>query len=114
MSKLIRTYTNKHGLKDLFLELLGHEISKEQQQTNWSLKNLTQKQLLYAANDVVDLLQIYRILNKMINDRPTLSTGESISELNIKARSMLPGLVDLIINGYGDKNGGWETSLFSH
>jgi len=114
MSKLIRTYTNKHGLKDLFLELLGQEISKEQQQTNWSLKNLTQKQLLYAANDVVDLLQIYRILNKMINDRPTLSTGESISELNIKAQSMLPGLVDLIINGYGDKNGGWETSLFSH
>ena len=114
MSKLIRTYTQEHGLKDLCLELLGHEINKEQQQTNWSQNNLTQKQLEYAANDVLKLIEIYRLLSQMIDDRPTLSTGKTIRELNIKAQSMLPGLVDLLIHGYGDKNGGWESSLFSH
>ena len=114
MSKLIRTYTQGHGLKDLCLELLGHEINKEQQQTNWSQNNLTQKQLEYAANDVFELIKIYRILSNMIDNRPTLSTGKTIRELNIQAQSMLPGLVDLLIHGYGDKNGGWESSLFTH
>ena len=114
MSKLIRTYTNGHGLKDLCLELLGYDINKEQQQTDWSQNELTQNQLEYAANDVLELIKIYRILNQMIDNRPTLSTGKTIRELNIKAQAMLPGLVDLLIHGYGDKNGGWESSLFSH
>ena len=114
MSKLIRTYTQGHGLKDLSLELLGHEINKEQQQTNWSKTNLTQKQLEYAAKDVLDLIQIYKKLSQMMDNRPPLSTGTTIRELNIKAQSMLPGLVELLIHGYGDKDGGWESSLFSH
>ena len=107
MSKLIRTYTQGHGLKDLSLELLGHEINKEQQQTNWSKTNLTQKQLEYAAKDVLDLIQIYKKLSQMMDNRPPLSTGTTIRELNIKAQSMLPGLVELLIHGYGDKDGGW-------
>ena len=114
MSKLIRTYTQGHGLKDLSLELLGHEINKEQQQTNWSKTNLTQKQLEYAAKDVLDLIQIYKKLSQMMDNRPPLSTGTSIRKLNIKAQSMLPGLVELLIHGYGDKDGGWGSSLFSH
>jgi ribonuclease D len=114
MSKLIRTYTQGHGLKDLCLELLGHEINKEQQQTNWSKTNLTQKQLEYAAKDVLDLIQIYKKLSQMMDNRPPLSTGTTIRELNIKAQSMLPGLVELLIHGYGDKDGGWGSSLFSH
>ena len=114
MSKLIRTYTNRHGLKDLYFELLGYDINKEPQQTDWSQNELTQKQLEYAAYDVLELIKIYRILNQMIDNRPTLSTGKTIRELNIKAQSMLPGLVDLLIHGYGDQNGGWESSLFSH
>jgi ribonuclease D len=114
MSKLIRTYTQGHGLKDLSLELLGHEINKGQQQTNWSKTNLTQKQLEYAAKDVLDLIQIYKILSQMMDNRPPLSTGTTIRELNIKAQSMLPGLVELLIHGYGDKDGGWGSSLFSH
>ena len=114
MSKLIRTYTQGHGLKDLSLELLGHEINKEQQQTNWSKTNLTQKQLEYAAKDVLDLIQIYKKLSQMMDNRPPLSTGTTIQELNIKAQSMLPGLVELLIHGYGDKDGGWGSSLFSH
>ena len=114
MSKLIRTYTQGHGLKDLSLELLGHEINKEQQQTNWSKTNLTQKQLEYAAKDVLDLIKIYKKLSQMMDNRPPLSTGTTIRELNIKAQSMLPGLVELLIHGYGDKDGGWGSSLFSH
>ena len=114
MSKLIRTYTQGHGLKDLSLELLGHEINKGQQQTNWSKTNLTQKQLEYAAKDVLDLIQIYKKLSQMMDNRPPLSTGTTIRELNIKAQSMLPGLVELLIHGYGDKDGGWGSSLFSH
>ena len=114
MSKLIRTYTQGHGLKDLCLELLGHEINKEQQQTNWAQNNLTQKQLEYAAKDVLDLIQIYQKLSQMMDKRPSLSTGTTIRELNNKAQSMLPGLVELLIHGYGDKDGGWGSSLFSH
>ena len=114
MSKLIRTYTQNHGLKDLSLELLNLEISKDQQQTNWSESSLTNKQLKYAASDVLNLLKIYKILEKMIEKREPLRTGITIKELNYKAQSILPGLVDLFVNGYGDKNSGWETSLFSH
>ena len=86
----------------------------DQQQTNWSNQNLSNKQLQYAANDVLELIEIYRKLKKMIDNRPVLSTGMTVSELNYKAQDMLPGIVDLIVNGYGDKNGGWESSLFSH
>jgi len=114
MSKLVRTYTQNHGLKDLFFELIGLEISKEQQQTNWSQLNLTDKQLKYAAMDVLELIKIYRGLKTMIDNRPKLSSGATMKELNAKAQGMLPGMVDLLVNGYGDKNGGWETSLFSH
>ena len=94
--------------------MLGHEINKEQQQTNWAQNNLTQKQLEYAANDVLYLIQIYRILMEMMNKRSPLKSGITISELNQKAQSILPGLVELLIHGYGDKDGGWESSLFSH
>ena len=54
-SRLVRTYTDKHGLKDLVKELLGIELSKEQQSSDWGAGELTEKQLAYAANDVVHL-----------------------------------------------------------
>ena len=114
MSKLIRTYTQDHGLKDLILEVLGKQINKEQQQSNWGGSNLSQKQLEYAANDVLYLIKIYRKLLEMMNSRSQLKSGKNICELNQKAQSFLPGLVDLLINGYGDKDGGWGISLFSH
>ena len=114
MSKLIRTYTQGHGLKDLSMELIGHDLNKDQQQTNWAQNNLSSKQLEYAANDVLELVQIYRKLTEMMDNRPALTSGTTINELNIKAQAMLPSLIDLLINGYGDKNGGWESSLFSH
>ena len=114
MSKLIRTYTQDHGLKDLILEVHGKQINKEQQQSNWDSEKLTEKQLEYAANDVIYLIKIYRKLLDMMHKRSPLKSGINISELNQKAQSMLPGLVDLLIHGYGDKDGGWESSLFSH
>ena len=114
MSKLIRTYTQGHGLKDLSMELLGLDLNKDQQQTNWAHKELTSKQLEYAANDVTHLIRIYRKLNDMMDARPRLTSGTTIRELNNKVQSMLPGLVELLIHGFGDKEGGWESSVFSH
>ena len=114
MSKLIRTYTQDHGLKDLILEVHGKQINKEQQQSNWSDENLSQKQLEYAANDVLYLIKIYRKLLEMMNSRSQLKSGINICELNQKAQLFLPALVELLINGYGDKDGGWGISLFSH
>ena len=114
MSKLIRTYTQNHGLKDLHMELLGIQMEKEQQQTNWAESDLSQNQLKYAANDVLKLLEIFERLQKMIISRNRLPGGKSISELNKTAQSMLPGMVELLVHGYGDLDRGWQTSLFSH
>ena len=114
MSKLIRTYTQNHGLKDLHMELLGIQMEKEQQQTNWAESDLSQNQLKYAANDVLRLLEIFERLQKMIISRNRLPGGKSISELNETAQSMLPGMVELLVHGYGDLDRGWQTSLISH
>ena len=114
MSKLIRTYTSDHGLKDLILEVHGKQINKEQQQSNWDNDILTDKQLEYAANDVLYLIKIYRKLLEMMHKRSPLKSGITISDLNQKAQSILPTLVGLMINGYGDKDGGWGSSLFFH
>jgi ribonuclease D len=54
-SKLVRTYTDRHGLKDLARELLGAEISKQQQSSDWGAESLTDAQLAYAASDVLYL-----------------------------------------------------------
>ncbi len=54
-SKLVRTYTDRHGLKDIVRELLGVEISKQQQSSDWGADSLTESQLSYAASDVLYL-----------------------------------------------------------
>jgi len=54
-SKLVRTYTDRHGLRDLCREVLGVEISKQQQSSDWGAAELTQEQLHYAAQDVLHL-----------------------------------------------------------
>ncbi|HEY8592346.1 MAG TPA: ribonuclease D [Sphingomicrobium sp.] len=51
-SRLVRTYTDRHGLKDLVKELLGHEISKQQQTSDWGADDLSEAQREYAASDV--------------------------------------------------------------
>lgn len=65
-SKLIRTYTDRHGLKDLCRELLGIEISKQQQSSDWGSGNLTPEQVDYAASDVLHLHRMKEKLDVML------------------------------------------------
>jgi ribonuclease D len=65
-SKLIRTYTDSHGLKSICEELLGVEISKKQQSSDWGNLEITEKQLEYAASDVLHLHALKEKLNKML------------------------------------------------
>lgn len=65
-SKLVRTYTDKHGLKDLVKELLGVDLSKEQQSSDWGAAELSEKQLAYAANDVAYLHRLKDALDSML------------------------------------------------
>ena len=65
-SKLVRTYTDKHGLKDLVKELLNIDLSKEQQSSDWGAPDLTEKQLAYAANDVAYLHRLKQELDRML------------------------------------------------
>jgi ribonuclease D len=65
-SKLVRTYTDKHGLKDIVRELLGTDLSKEQQSSDWGAPELTEKQLAYAANDVAYLHRLKDVLDAML------------------------------------------------
>lgn len=65
-SKLARTYTDRHGLKDLCKELLDVSISKEQQSSDWGKDSLTETQLSYAASDVLYLHQLREMLDKIL------------------------------------------------
>ena len=65
-SKLVRTYTDRHGLKDLTKELLGREVSKEQQSSDWGAPELTDAQLAYAASDVLHLHALKEKLDVML------------------------------------------------
>ena len=65
-SKLVRTYTDRHGLKELCRELLNIDISKEQQSSDWGDTKLTEDQAKYAADDVLHLHQIRKQLDHML------------------------------------------------
>jgi ribonuclease D len=65
-SKLVRTYTDRHGLKDLVRELLNIELSKEQQSSDWGAAELSEKQLAYAASDVAHLHALKTTLDAML------------------------------------------------
>jgi len=65
-SKLVRTYTDRHGLKDLCRELLGIEMSKVQQSSDWGAAELTAEQQLYAASDVLHLHALKERLDVML------------------------------------------------
>ena len=99
-SKIARTYTNNHGLKDLCKELLGVEISKKQQSSDWGNSILSKEQIAYAANDVIYLHQIKNKLDEMLvrEDRQLLVDA---------CLSFLPTRVDLDLRG-------WKNDIFSH
>jgi ribonuclease D len=100
-SKLVRTYTDKHGLKDLVRELLGVDISKEQQSSDWGAAALTEKQLAYAAGDVAYLHQLKIILDTML-------AREDRTDLAKACFDFLPSRAALDLAGWD------EVDIFSH
>lgn len=99
-SKIARTYTDKHGLKNLVSELLGIEMDKTSQSSYWGAETLTEKQLEYAASDVIYLIQLYEKLQLIL-------TSENRAELASQAMKFLPTLIDLELSG-------WNESIFAH
>jgi len=74
-SKLIRTYTDRHGLKNLLQELLGVDTSKFKQQSDWGAPELSKGQLDYAASDVLYLHKLRDELNARLAREPRLQTA---------------------------------------
>jgi ribonuclease D len=97
-SKLVRTYTDKHGLKDLVKELLGTDLSKEQQSSDWGAPVLTEKQLAYAANDVAYLHKLKDVLDTMLaREHRTALAQACFNFLPARAQLDLAGWEDVDI-----------------
>lgn len=94
-SKLVRTYTDKHSLKDLGKELLGLEMDKTDQSSDWATEELTPSQLEYAANDVRVLIPIYRHLKAVLEREGRL-------DLALKIFDFLPVVAELDLGGWRD------------
>jgi ribonuclease D len=94
-SRLARTYTDKHGLKDLVRELLGVDLSKEQQSSDWGAAKLSEKQLAYAANDVAYLHRLRTALDAMLAREGRSAHAQASFEF-------LPARVDLDLAGWAD------------
>jgi ribonuclease D len=91
-SKLVRTYTDRHGLKDLCAELLGVELSKQQQSSDWAAARLSQQQLAYAASDVLYLHGLKEKLDAMLERENRRAFAEAaFSFLPVRARLDLAG-----------------------
>lgn len=100
-SKLCRTYTDRHGLKDLVRELLGVELSKQQQSSDWAADELTEAQLSYAASDVLYLHQLREKLDMML-------AREGRSDIAQACFNFLPDRAKLDLMGWNDQD------IFSH
>jgi ribonuclease D len=100
-SKLTRTYTDKHGLKDLVRELLGIDLSKQQQSSDWGAAKLTDAQLAYAASDVLHLHALKERLDQMLARENRAALAEACFRF-------LPTRVELDLGGWAD------TDVFAH
>jgi ribonuclease D len=100
-AKLVRTFTERHGLKDLCRELVGAEISKQQQTSDWGAAELTPEQLAYAASDVLYLHQLWARLEALL-------VREGRRELAQACFDFLPTRCRLDLLGYG------EPDIFDH
>jgi ribonuclease D len=100
-SKLARTYTDRHGLKDLVRELLGVDLSKQQQSSDWGAGALSEAQLTYAASDVLHLHALRTRLDAML-------ARENRDALARAAFGYLPDRVRLDLAGFA------EMDIFSH
>ena len=94
-SRLIRTYTDRHGLKNLLQELLSVDISKQQQSSDWGAKNLSKAQVEYAASDVLYLHQLRDSLNKMLIREGRMEIAQSCFDF-------LPTRAQLDLAGWPD------------
>lgn len=101
-SKLTRTFTDKHGLKDLCKELLNVELSKQQQSSDWGAANLSEEQLRYAASDV---LHLHKLKDKL----DAVLVREGRMEIAQACFRFLPVRAELDLLGWDD-----EDDIFSH
>jgi ribonuclease D len=97
----VRTYTDKHGLKDLVRELLGVDLSKQQQLSDWGAGDLTDAQVSYAASDVLHLHALKEKLDGML-------AREGRADLATACFRFLPDRVRLDLAGWSDQD------IFSH
>jgi ribonuclease D len=100
-AKLVRTFTDRHGLKDLCRELLGVELSKQQQTSDWGAPELTSEQMAYAASDVLYLHALWARLEALLVREDRLALADACF-------AFLPTRCRLDLLGYEDPD------IFSH
>lgn len=100
-SKLVRTYTDRHGLKNLLQELAGIDISKQQQSSDWGAAELSQAQIDYAASDVLYLHTLRNSLNERLSREGRLEMAQACFDF-------LPTRALLDLEGWPDKD------IFAH
>ncbi|MEL6806810.1 MAG: ribonuclease D [Pseudomonadota bacterium] len=100
-SRLIRTYTDRHGLKNLLQELLDVDISKQQQSSDWGADTLSKAQIEYAASDVLYLHRLREVLNERL-------VREGRMEMAQACFDFLPMRANLDLAGWPD------TDIFAH
>jgi ribonuclease D len=100
-SRLVRTYTDRHGLKALTQELLNVDISKQQQSSDWGAAELTDAQLDYAASDVLYLHRLRDVLNAMLEREGRMDLAQACFDF-------LPVRAQLDLAGWP------ETDIFAH
>ena len=100
-SRLVRTYTDRHGLKDLARELLNIDMSKQQQSSDWGADKISDAQLEYAASDVLYLHDIKRHLDRMLRREGRLELAETCFRF-------LPTRIELDLLGWD------EEDIFAH
>ncbi len=100
-ARLTRTFTDKHGLRDLCRELLGVDLSKQQQTSDWGAVELTSEQLAYAASDVLHLHALWERLEALLRREDRLALAEACF-------SFLPARARLDLLGYADPD------IFAH
>jgi ribonuclease D len=100
-SKLTRTYTDRHGLKDLLRDLLSVDISKQQQSSDWAAESLSEAQLAYAASDVLHLHALREKLDAMLAREHRVSIAR-------ECFGFLPARAELDLLGWP------ETDIFAH
>ena len=100
-SYLVRTYTDRHGLRELCRELLGVEVNKQQQSSDWGQENLTPEQMNYAAGDVLHLHALRAKLDVMLAREGRMEMARAVMDF-------VPHRADLDLAGWA------EVDIFAH